>query len=104
MNTEKLDEAAVKYQIDTYGPRVFGGGGILSDEEFMQWNKNIDFIAGAKWMAEQGITKEGEVFDNQEFIKFPDGTYIDLDPAQQLRPAFQLKDGDKVIVQIRKKD
>ena len=54
IKSQGLDEAAVKYQIETYGPRVIGGANVLSDEEYMQWNKNKDFIAGAEWMAGQG--------------------------------------------------
>ena len=96
MNTEKLDEAAVKYQIDTYGPRVIGGAGILSDEEFMQWNKNIDFIAGAKWMAEQGVTTEQTV--GRTPLNGPNGVTVFLYDFDGFQP------GDKVIVQIRKKE
>lgn len=36
---------------------------------------------GVEWVVGQGVSKEGEVFDNNEFIKFPDGTFIDLDPS-----------------------
>lgn len=60
------------------------------------------FIAGAEWMTKQGQSKEGIVCDNNEFIKFPDGSYIDLRPDLD-KMAFDVKDGDEVIVQIRKK-
>lgn len=60
------------------------------------------FKAGAEWIAEQGVTKEGVVFDNNEFIKFTDGTFIDLMPDQNVK-SFDFQNDDKVIVQIRKK-
>ena len=50
---------------------------------------------------EQGQTKEGVVRD-KEFIKFSDGSFIDLRPDLG-KMAFDVKDGEKVIVQIRKK-
>ena len=40
--------------------------------------------------------KEGVVTDDGEFIKFHDGTWIDLDPTEGLIPAFPLNDGEIV--------
>jgi hypothetical protein len=57
---------------------------------------------GKKAMKEQGQTKEGEVIEDGEFIKFSDGTYIDLCPDLHSKESFDFKTGDKVIVQIRK--
>lgn len=59
------------------------------------------FIAGAQWQRGQGQTKEGEVIEDGEFIKFSDGTYIDLCPGLG-ENSFNFKTGDKVIVQIKK--
>ena len=94
--SQGLDEASEKYsESETC---------YANDSHLQKQTTKLAFKAGAKWDMEQGVSKEGEVFDNNEFIKFPDGTFIDLDPAQKLEPAFKLKDGDKVIVQIRKKE
>jgi len=39
---------------------------------------------------------EGVVEDGGEFINFGEGIYIDLDPSMQLKPAFNVKSGQKV--------
>ena len=62
-----------------------------------------DFKAGAEWMAEQGESKEGIVVDNNDFIDFEDNSFIDVCPTLD-KKAFNLHDGEKVIVQIRKKE
>lgn len=94
-----LDEAALK-ELQVYLPQGNGPDGICY---FIAPQMLAMYKAGAEWMAGRGETKEGEVLDRDEFIKFSDGTYIDLDPTLGLIPAFKLKDGDKVVVQIRKK-
>ena len=48
--------------------------------------------------------KNGVVCDGNDYIKFDDGTWIELDPTMQLNPAFVLKDGDKVKVIVLKED
>lgn len=86
-----LDEAAAEY---ADGPEATWHS--ISALEYA-------FKAGAKWMAEQGQSKEGVVVDN-DFINFDNGaTFIDVCPTQET-PAFNIKNCDKVIVQIRKKD
>ena len=83
-----LDEAAEKYfEQYNYMPK-----GFVVDA----------FKAGAEWMARQGQSKEGIVCDNNEFVKFHDDSYIDLRPDLN-KTTFDVKDGDEVIVQIRKK-
>ena len=47
------------------------------------------------------VAKSG-VGNNDNYIQFDDGTYIDLDPSMQLKPAFDVKEGDKVKVIIVK--
>ena len=47
------------------------------------------------------MEREGLVFDGDQFIDFGDGTYIDLCPTLD-KPAFKLKDGDRVKVTIEK--
>lgn len=42
----KAKKAAIDYQLSTYGPRVMGGAGILSEKEYEDWNANRDFLAG----------------------------------------------------------
>lgn len=86
-----IDEAAEKYSEN-----------ILANNEDLQDAIEDAFKEGAKWMAEQGETKQG-VVTKDDFIQFADDTYIDLDPKLELTPAFALKDAKEVIVQIRKK-
>ena len=80
-----LDEAAAKY----------ANRGISSSadpfDEIKEYQKDKDaFKAGAKWMAEQGVTVEG--------IARPDDCEVWVNLTGQ-----GFKNGDKVIVQIRKK-
>ena len=95
-----LDEAA-----KTYGnehiilPDEYNDGDIPYYEEATA----TVFKAGAEWIARQGENKEGVVIHNNDYIEFSDGSYIDLDPSLSSKLAFILKDGDKVITQIRKK-
>lgn len=42
----KAIEKAVEYQIKTYGPNVMGGASMLSEEEYMRFNMNLDFKNG----------------------------------------------------------
>ena len=86
-----IDEAAEEYSEN-----------ILANNEDLQDAIEDAFKEGAKWMAEQGETKQG-VVTKDDFIQFADDTYIDLDPKLELTPAFALKDAKEVIVQIRKK-
>lgn len=57
----------------------------------------------AKWQKEQIIknAKSG-VINKDYFIRFDDGTWIDFDPTMQLKPAFDVKVGEKVKVIIIK--
>lgn len=81
-----MDEAELKYvEFSDYPPAN-------QEEELMVYNA---FKAGAEWNAVQGITKEAVIGMATEeiFIKVSEQTLDGLD----LRP------GDKVVVQIRKK-
>ena len=90
MNNENLQEAIGKYieskelVLMAYPPEYIED--VKKDMEFA-------FKAGAKWMAEQGISCEVEVLKDSgiSFLK---------EPFEQAVKQF---DGDKVIVQIRKK-
>lgn len=59
--------------------------------------------ASPEWKKEQMIKKaKNGIVDKDNFIKFDDGTWIDLDPTMQLKPAFDVKVGEKVKVIIIK--
>ena len=50
----ELEQAAVEYQLKTRGrPNVIGGDDVLSEEEYMVFNSNRDFKAGAEWQKKQ---------------------------------------------------
>lgn len=44
------------------------------------------------------------VGNNDNYIQFEDGTWIDLDPSMQLKSAFNVKEGEKVKVLVIKED
>lgn len=51
---QTLEQAAVEYQLKTRGRlNVIGGDAVLSEEEYMKFNSNKDFIAGAEWQKKQ---------------------------------------------------
>jgi len=95
--SKELRDAAKRYEEDAthhrdYIPR---GGCDTEDNYFV-----LMFKGGAAWRSRQGQVKEGVVFDGGEYVKFPDGTCIDLDPSCGLIPAFDVKDGDNVTIQL----
>ncbi|MBO4924465.1 MAG: hypothetical protein J5382_10145 [Bacteroidales bacterium] len=94
-NVSDILEAAEKYGRNIFINECMKNG-VCDDHDLSD-----AFIAGAEWQEEQGQTKEGEVIEDGEFIKFSDGTYIDLCPDLG-KKSFDFKAGDKVIVQIRK--
>lgn len=44
--SKRAEEEAVEYQIKTHGPNVMGGASMLSEEEYMRFNMNLDFKNG----------------------------------------------------------
>lgn len=44
--SKRAEEEAVEYQIKTHGPNVIGGASMLSEEEYMRFNMNLDFKNG----------------------------------------------------------
>ena len=44
--SKRAEEKAVEYQIKTHGPNVMGGASVLSEEEYMRFNMNLDFKNG----------------------------------------------------------
>lgn len=97
-----LDEAAEKAGLE-YAPEEEGeavdSSGQVYDTDDVNWPLRCGFLtgfkAGAAWMAGQGETKEAVIgmATYEIFIKVSEQTLDELD----LRP------GDKVVVQIRKK-
>ena len=82
-----LDEAELKYvETSTIPPAN-------QEEEMMVYNA---FKAGVKWMAEQGVTIEKTV--DRTPLNGPNGVTVFLYDFDGFQP------GDKVIVQIRKKE
>lgn len=91
-----LDEAAKKYGKEhVILPENYNDGDIPDYEEY---TANA-FKAGAKWMAEQGVSFEDEVLDKAVELGY--GRLIGLESIINL-PESLFDAGDKVIVQIRK--
>lgn len=44
--SKRAEEKAIEYQIKTHGPNVMGGASMLSEEEYMRFNMNLDFKNG----------------------------------------------------------
>lgn len=98
---EGLDEAADAYA-ERHGFRVpYDGTNNFYDEVDVKASKD-GFKAGAEWAFGQGETHEG-VVGNDFIIELDKGDWIDLTPDVSNQPSFDVKPGDKVIVQIRKK-
>ena len=57
---EQIIQASVAYNEQRGKLNVIGGSAILSDEEFIIFNKNPDFIEGAKWADKTMIDKTCE--------------------------------------------
>lgn len=93
-----LDEVAKKIAYDVCKALPNG-----EEKDTVVYYAILTAMAGAKWMAEQGETKEGIVVDNNDFVDFEDNSFIDVCPTLD-KKAFNLHDGEKVIVQIRKKE
>jgi len=76
----KAEEKAVEYQIKTHGPNVMGGASVLSEEEYMRFNMNLDFKNGyeqaekdtigraIKWLEEHADNYNGSesAYDHME--------------------------------------
>lgn len=84
-NIPGLEEAAEKYAFEQ-----------CPSQGVSNMECEIAFIAGAKWMAEQGKSIETSIAADV------DGLYLDSSDKQMMPLLDGLKEGDKVIVQIRK--
>ena len=85
-----LDEAGIEYAIEVVPDRFIPYEGIGYKAAYTLSDIKAAFKAGAEWMAGQGYIKEGVARpdDCEIWINFTD---------------TDIKDGDEVIVQIRKK-
>ena len=97
---DRLDEAAEQLSVEYRKRREKCG---LKDPIALNEVEEANYLgvlAGAKWMAEQGTTLELEVKeDGGGYPYIPGIEFYDYDKDKPTR-----KVGDKVIVQIRKKD
>lgn len=87
--SEELNKAAIKFS-----------------KGWGEWDYAIPcFKAGAQWQKQQMMrdAKSG-IGNNDNYIQFEDGTWIDLDPSMQLKSAFNVKEGEKVKVLVIKED
>lgn len=75
-------------------------------EEYPYSPNDIEaFKAGAQWQKQQMMkTAKSGIGNNDNYIQFEDGTWIDLDPSMQLKSAFNVKEGEKVKVLVIKED
>lgn len=88
-----LDEAAYKYAPDLAS---YIGGSISIAPESRQDLRDA-FIAGAKWMSEQGVSWEDK-------MTYYDGFLLYGKDERAFTMEGNFNEGDKVIVQIRKKE
>ena len=87
-----LDEAAEEYARQ-YTENDNGNGGDDWEDDI-----RITFEAGAKWMAERGWHEEAIIKGSNDVVWLNYNVELPIDLAKFF------KDGDKVIVQIRKKE
>lgn len=86
-------------------------GASLPDKQLLQHElKSIRHPWTTSQMAKKMVNKAEVLLENtmegivlEDFqIKFHNGSYIDLDPSMQLKPAFNVKAGDKVKIKVIK--
>ena len=58
--SKRAEEKAVEYQIKTHGPNVMGGASVLSEEEYMRFNMNLDFKNGYEQAEKETIERACE--------------------------------------------
>ena len=83
--SKRAEEKAVEYQIKTHGPNVMGGASMLSEEEYMRFNMNLDFKNGYElaekdlgWHSvEESLPEEAEyVTDNGCHQKWSKSVFV----------------------------
>lgn len=110
-----IDEAAERIVVSlvpTLGQKYEDGSYVQGTRDYFSRDELIGLVkAGAEWMAGQGVTCEFEVY--LDSLKTPDGTLYEY-PACYMKlpggvagtyvvPETGFKEGDEVVVQIRKK-
>lgn len=97
---DDLDKAARKYAgIPEDSPH---------DLTYCVQDKKAKYAAvlfGANWHMQKMMKDAKSGIGNYDnYIKLEDGTWIDLDPSMQKKPAFNVKEGEKVKVLVIKED
>ena len=99
--SKNLEEEIAKFN-DNYFPETDNGLNIEMRKELRTIVGEAAKM-GAQWKKKQ-IMKDAKsgIGNNDNYIQFKDGTWIDLDPSMLLKPAFNVKEGEKVKVIIIK--
>ena len=90
---EQIINASVQYNINHERLNVIGGPAILSDEEFIQFNKNPNFIAGAKW-ADANMPTLYVVTRCEEHSDYVEEVFIDKNKAEEYCKQFNDDDDE----------
>jgi len=80
------------------------GTEVISYSDWLTPEQALRAVEIAKEEAIQELMADAKsgVGDRSNYIKFTDGTWIDLDPTMQLKPSFDVKRGEAVKVLIVK--
>lgn len=119
--SEGLEKAAEKIMPSKYCWSGDGSTTLYTKEQMKEffkagakWQKQQDqstielaedhaMLAGMNKMEEQIMSKaKSGIGAKDNYIKFEDDTWLDLDPTMKLKPAFDVKEGEKVKVLIIK--
>ena len=98
--SEDLEEVAKYYIPSESYHMTIESEGEGSCENVYDYTQMVEmFKAGMEKMKEQMI-KDAKcgVGNNDNYIQFEDGTWVDLDPSLLMKPAFCVKEGEKVKV------
>ena len=111
---DDLEEAAEDYgirqgaELKPFAIKYFKAGAKWQkeqDKETIELAEDHAMLAGMNRMEEQIMNKaKSGIGDKDNYIKFEDDTWLDLDPTMKLKPAFDVKEEDKVKVIIIKED
>ena len=93
MGEEELNKAAAQYARD-YTENDEGNGGDDWEDDI-----RITFIAGAKWAMGQGMIREGKIVSESGEVG-----WIEYDTPAQVELMEHFKNGDEIVLQIRKKN
>ena len=105
--SEELDKASKEWLIPQLDKSYanYGEGKMMELTHFDGYAMLDAIEFGAKWQKEQMMAKaKGGTVQKDYQIIMDDGTWIDLDPSMQLKPAFNVNVNDKVKVIVTKED